>query len=59
MRVLGIGEGDEVVVGDECVLYGEEWRSFRYDEGRGIRVELGENLREVIWSEGGDKMRFN
>lgn len=59
MTLFRIPEPDELVVGDESLLYGDEWTSFSYDDGSPITLQFRQNFSDVIWTEGGDKMIFN
>lgn len=59
MTLFRIPEPDELVVGDESLLYGDEWTSFSYDDGSPITLQFRQNFSDVIWTEGGDKMTFN
>ena len=59
MTLFRIPEPDELVVGDESLLYGDEWTSFSYDDGNPITLQFRQNFSDVIWTEDGNKMTFN
>lgn len=50
-----IPEPDELVVGDESLLYGEEWTSFDTD-GVVITLQFNKDPQTVVWTEEGENM---
>ena len=59
MTLFRIPEPDELVVGDESLLYGDEWTSFDLDDGTPMVCQFRQNLSDVIWTEDGESMTFN
>lgn len=53
VTLFRVPEPDELVVGDESLLYGDEWTSFNIDQyGAYITLQFRKNSHEVIWTEG-------
>lgn len=59
MTLFRIPEPDELVVGDESLLYGDEWTSFDLDDGTPMVCQFRQNFSDVIWTEDGESMTFN
>lgn len=59
MTLFRIPKPDELVVGDESLLYGDEWTSFDLDDGTPMVCQFRQNFSDVIWTEDGESMTFN
>ena len=59
MTLFRIPEPDELVVGDESLLYGDEWTSFDSDSGAPMTWQFRENFQDLIWKVDGEELVVN
>lgn len=59
MTLFRIPEPDELVVGDESLLYGDEWTSFDPDSGAPMTWQFRENFQDLIWKVDGEELVVN
>lgn len=59
MTLFRIPEPDELVVGDESLLYGDEWTSFDSDSGVPMTWQFRENFQDLIWKVDGEELVVN
>lgn len=59
MTLFRIPEPDELVVGNESLLYGDEWTSFDPDSGAPMTWQFRENFQDLIWKVDGEELVVN
>lgn len=59
MTLFRIPEPDELVVGDESLLYGDEWTSFDPDSGAPMTWQFRKNFQDLIWKVDGEELVVN